>query len=129
MLFLQNTPKHYKYAIDLWKQLDESRELRRSLYFLSALALKQNNPKTAINLLSQTDPKYVTSRFIHLAAYTNNREFKNAFNILRQTINMSSNDSLPKKATTGKELVTIILFLFHPILLLICFLYRFRLMV
>lgn len=109
--FFQNTPEHYKYAIDLWKQLNGLKELHRSLYFLSALALKQNDPQTAITLVSRTDSKYVTSRFVHLAAYTKNREFKNAFGILKHTININNNNSPPQqKPTISKELVIILLY-------------------
>lgn len=60
--------------------------LKRCKCFVAALALKQNLPEKALELIG-TDTGHVTPRFIYLIASTKAGNFNDALNILTDIIN------------------------------------------
>lgn len=72
--------------------------IRRPRYLLAGLALKQNDPMLALNLLEDRE-FHAGARFIRLMAFTQSHRFNCAFDVLRQTINTYKNFKYGKMLT------------------------------
>lgn len=83
--------------------------LNRSTYLLAGLALKQNEPTLALNLLPE-DRLYVTCRFIKFIAYTQSGRFDRACEILRRTIGFYHSKSNVAKPYFGTQMVCEMIF-------------------
>lgn len=82
----QNTPEHFQYAQELFQYTKHLKPImKRSKYLLAGLALKQNEPTIALNLVHE-NKVYVSIRFIRFLAFTQSGRFDDACAILRQTI-------------------------------------------
>lgn len=70
--------------------------MSRSRYLVAGLALKQNEPAVALNLVPDSQ-LFVSIRFIRLMAFTQIGRFDHACAILRRTINYyKANQNGPK---------------------------------
>lgn len=85
--------------------------MNRSTFLLAGLALKQNEPVMALNLLPR-DNLYVTARFLKFMAYTQSGRFNRACDILRRTINYYHSRSNVAKPYFGHQMVCAIVSLF-----------------
>lgn len=106
----QNTPEHFEYAQNLWQRTKNVKQLNRSKYFVAGLALKQNQPKVALNLVSENN-LYVTVRFIQLAAFTKSGNFDRACDIIRRTIESYKLNPSENKPNFGHQMVSSIIHL------------------
>lgn len=109
MFVFQNTQEHYKYAKDLYPHVYSEHInafKRRTKYLLAGLALKQNDPMFALQLL---DPKeyQIGARFIRLIAFTQCLSFTDAFAVLYQTINMYKQGKMVNVPYYGTQVVMI----------------------
>lgn len=71
---------------------------------MAGLALKQNEPTIALNLLPE-NKLYVTIRFIRLIAFTQSGRFDRACNILRQTVDYYKRNRNGVKTYFGTQMV------------------------
>lgn len=78
--------------------------MKRMQALCAALALKQNDPKFVLKLIPRRNA-YVASRFLLLSAYTQLGKFNEAFETLRQTLELSKINMREQKPTTPEELV------------------------
>lgn len=102
---VQNTPEHYRYALDVWTAIDQRKQMNRSLLFVSALALKQNDTKNSLALIAPLDNSFATTRFLRLAIYTQSGRFIDAFGTIRAAISFDRSGKAKHKPTIGKQLV------------------------
>ncbi|RWS26477.1 pentatricopeptide repeat-containing protein 2-like protein [Leptotrombidium deliense] len=90
MNFLQNTPESFKYAVDLLSDIkkNDGTVLRRSVAFMSALALQQNDFVYALEVLSlmTTSHSYVTIRNLRIRALCQVGRLDDALMLLRACI-------------------------------------------
>ena len=64
---------------------------RRTIYFIAALALKQNRPEIAVELIARAQrPQYITSRCIKLEAYAQLKRFDEILMIFKQATTTDS---------------------------------------
>ncbi|KYM94058.1 PREDICTED: pentatricopeptide repeat-containing protein 2, mitochondrial-like [Cyphomyrmex costatus] len=87
--YKENTPETLEYGLKLWKELDEKGHIimRRATTFLSALAIKQNSPHIAIEILSTIrEARYIQIRCLKVVAYTNLKRFTEIVPILRASL-------------------------------------------
>ncbi|XP_055309558.1 pentatricopeptide repeat-containing protein 2, mitochondrial-like [Sitodiplosis mosellana] len=99
-----NTPEHFQYADELWKQAQNVKQLSRSRYLLAGLAIKQNSPKYALGLVRSPFP-YATVRFLRLAAFTQLGYYDKAIDILQQSVANFKLNSTSTKPSFGKQMV------------------------
>lgn len=102
---MQNTPGHLQYAEDLWQRTEQFKPMNRNKYFLAGLALKQNKPSIALNLVNERH-LYVTYRFIQLMAYTQSGNFDEACDILSRTIKSYKVNRSINKPNFGNQMVS-----------------------
>lgn len=100
----QNTPEHFQYAQDLFYSTKHAKQVSRSTYLLAGLALKQNEPTVALNLLPE-NRAYVTIRFIRLMAFTQSGRLDRACEILRQTAHFHKSNRNGPKPYFGIQMV------------------------
>ena len=79
-------------------------KLNRSRYLLAGLALKQNEPSIALNLVPENN-SYVTVRYLRLLAFTQSGRFEQACNILRQNIDKYNVNRNGNKPYLGTQMV------------------------
>lgn len=101
----KKTPTHYQYALDLWKTLDSDKEIKRPLYLLAAMALEQNDIKSARELIKPLNCKYVTLRYLILALDTKTHQFQYAFNTIKSVLRLDANGTARQKPAIGIGLV------------------------
>lgn len=99
-LMFQNTPETFEYALNIWKELNEKgyEFLRKATTFLTALAIKQNAPHIAIEIISTIRMvRYIDVRCLKIVAYTELKRFTEIVPILRMSL---ENDRLtaPKES-------------------------------
>lgn len=80
------------------------KQLTRSRYFLAALAINQNEPEVALNLVPESN-LFVTVRFIQFIAFTKSRTFDRACNILRRAIDSYKLNPAKSKPNFGNQMV------------------------
>lgn len=103
--FLQNTPEHYKYAKDLYPHVRHIKAFkRRTKYLLAGLALKQNDPMFALQLLDDKEFQ-IGARFIRLIAFTQCNSFDSALAVLNQTIDVYKQGKMLNVPYYGKQVV------------------------
>lgn len=75
--------------MNLWKELNEKgcQIMRRASTFVAALAIKQNSPHIAIEILStMREARYIDVRCLKIVAYTDLKRFTEIVPILRMSI-------------------------------------------
>lgn len=103
--FFQNTPEHYKYAKDLYPHVRHIKAFkRRTKYLLAGLALKQNDPMFALQLLDDKEFQ-IGARFIRLIAFTQCNSFDSALGVLSQTIDVYKQGTMINVPYYGKQVV------------------------
>lgn len=75
--------------------------MQRCADFVAGLALKQKDPKIAIELVGRKG-NHVLPRFIRIMAYTQTGEFDEALNVIEQTMKIPNSGFKP---TIGKQMV------------------------
>lgn len=101
----QNTQEHYKYARDLYPHVRHIKAFkRRTKYLLAGLALKQNDPMYALQLLDAKEFQ-IGARFIRLIAFTQCHSFDSAFAVLKQTINVFKQGRMANVPYYGTQVV------------------------
>lgn len=80
--------------------------MNRSRYLLAGLALKQNEPKIALNLVPERK-LYVSIRFIQLMAFAQMGHFDRACDILRRTIDYYKANCDGVKTYFGVQMVNL----------------------
>ncbi|KAL1129869.1 hypothetical protein AAG570_012813 [Ranatra chinensis] len=96
-----NTPESFEYAKRLWSELNEVGHypMRRAATFAAALALKQNSPHIALEILtSMRQQTYVTIRNLKVAALADLGRPDDALPILRSVL--ETDESSPEKRST-----------------------------
>ncbi|XP_031629373.1 pentatricopeptide repeat-containing protein 2, mitochondrial-like [Contarinia nasturtii] len=85
-----NTPETLQKAYTLWKKVNRNKtknQYRKSRTFVAGLALKQNDPGLALNVLEDgVDHFYVTMRHIRLLAWAQLKRFDNILRTLRMIL-------------------------------------------
>ncbi|XP_054721176.1 pentatricopeptide repeat-containing protein 2, mitochondrial-like isoform X2 [Uloborus diversus] len=85
--YKMNTPETYQFATDLVTQAREARVpiIRKALTFVIALALKQNRPDVALEILSSIDRfNNITGNNLKLMCFAGLDRVQDAFDILRR---------------------------------------------
>lgn len=88
VIHFQNTPDAFEQAYELWTRMTEvgnKVQFRKSRTFIAGLALKQNRPELALNILSG-ETTYVTMRHIKLLAWAQIGQFNQIFDMLQLLI-------------------------------------------
>lgn len=101
-----NSEDSFKYATDLWKSLLEvgHQPTRRAATFIAALALNQNAPHIAAEIISCVNTQgYVTIRNIKVAALADLNRLEDALAVLRQAVQVDNPNQV--KATFTKDVV------------------------
>ncbi|XP_011878140.1 PREDICTED: pentatricopeptide repeat-containing protein 2, mitochondrial-like [Vollenhovia emeryi] len=87
--YKENTPETFEYSLNLWKELNEKgyEIMRRATTFLAALAIKQNAPHIAIEILSTLkEVRYIHIRCLKVVAYTDLDRFTEIVPIIRASL-------------------------------------------
>lgn len=101
-----NSEDSLKYASDIWKSLLEvgHQPTRRAATFIAALALSQNAPHIAAEVISNVGAqKYVTVRNIKAAALADLNRLEDAVAVLRQAVQVDNPNQV--KVTFTKDVV------------------------
>lgn len=101
--FRLNTPESFKFASKLWQDCNNvgHQPMRRAVSFFSALAINQNQPEVALEVLSNVrQQNYVHIKVLKALALARIGRFEDALPILRTTIEagnpMIDKQTLPK---------------------------------
>jgi len=87
--YKENTPETLQYALDLWREMNDKgfKFMRRASTFLTALAIKQNSPHIAIEIVtSMRESRYIDVRCLKVLAYTDLKRFTEIVPILRTSL-------------------------------------------
>lgn len=87
--YKENTPETLEYGLKIWRELTEQGFdiVRRATVFLAALAIKQNAPHIAIEILSSLrEFRYIQVRNVKVAAYTDLKRFTDIVPIFRSSL-------------------------------------------
>lgn len=90
-LYKQNTKESYDYAVKLWHELKTvgHNPMRKAATFMAGLALNQNEPQVALEVLSNLqNQSYMTIRNIKMAALTSIGRLDDAIHVLKSVINV-----------------------------------------
>lgn len=85
----ENTPESLQYALDNWKILSQRgiRHTRRVITYIANLALKQNSPEVALEILAGSQkPGYIDNRCLKVLAFCHLKRFVDIITMFRQTI-------------------------------------------
>lgn len=100
-----NTPASFEYASALWKEATSAGALpvRRAVAFFAALALKQNSPHVALEVVANLrQHHYITIRTIKVLALAQLKRFDDAFPIVRAVLEldnpMANKQTFPKQS-------------------------------
>lgn len=105
--FKANTPESLKYATDLWTELQNVGHvpMRKGAAFVAALALKQNAPHIALEIITTVKQQnYMTCRNIKVIALSDLNRPETALPILRHVLEI--NDPSQMKHTFVQEAIT-----------------------
>ncbi|KMQ97547.1 pentatricopeptide repeat-containing protein 2 [Lasius niger] len=87
--YKENTPVTLQYALDLWREINDKgfKFMRRASTFLTALAIKQNSPHIAIEIVtSMRESRYIDVRCLKVLAYTDLKRFTEIVPIFRTSL-------------------------------------------
>ncbi|XP_029177136.1 pentatricopeptide repeat-containing protein 2, mitochondrial-like [Nylanderia fulva] len=87
--YKENTPETLQYALDLWREINDKgfTFMRRASTFLTALAIKQNSPHIAIEIVtSMRESRYIDVRCLKVLAYTDLKRFTEIVPIFRTSL-------------------------------------------
>lgn len=101
-----NTPESYKYMLELWKEMAEAgfQPMRRITTFAAALALAQNAPHVALEILFGTKSQnYTTVRNLKVLAMLELGRVDDVIPILRSVL--ESRDTMLTRQTFSREVV------------------------
>ncbi|XP_012537102.1 pentatricopeptide repeat-containing protein 2, mitochondrial [Monomorium pharaonis] len=98
--YKENTPETLDYGLKIWREVEEKgyRILRRAATFLAALAIKQDAPHIAIEILcSLKEARYIHVRNLKIIAYTDLKRFTEIVPILRSSLEHDRPHNLQKE--------------------------------
>ncbi|KAG8228418.1 hypothetical protein J437_LFUL003891 [Ladona fulva] len=101
-----NSKEYFDYAMNAWKKLQElgHNPVRRAVTFAAALAINQNSPHIALEILSCTQQlNYITVRNLKVAALADLRRPEDALPILRNVLEQDNPEQ--KKQTFTKDVM------------------------
>ncbi|RLU19175.1 hypothetical protein DMN91_007732 [Ooceraea biroi] len=84
--YKENTPEAFEYAFNIWKEMNQKGNefMRRAIAFLAGLAIKQNAPHIAIEIIStMRTARFPDTRSLKVLAYTDLKRFTEIVPILR----------------------------------------------
>jgi len=87
--YKENTPETLEYALKNWREIQEKGHIimRRATTFLAALAIKQNSPHIAVEILTSVkEARYIHIRCLKVLAYTELKRFTEIVPILRASL-------------------------------------------
>ncbi|KAH0946335.1 hypothetical protein HN011_003157 [Eciton burchellii] len=87
--YQENTPEAFKYALDMYKEMlqKDFKWTRKTLTFLAALAIKQNVPHIAVEIISTIRmSRYIDVRCLTIMAYADLKKFDEIVSILRMSL-------------------------------------------
>lgn len=87
--YKENTPETLEYGLKVWREIEGKGYMimRRATTFLAALAIKQNSPHIAIEILSSVrEARYMLVRCLKVLAYTDLNRFTEIVPILRSSL-------------------------------------------
>nr|CAD7456607.1 unnamed protein product [Timema tahoe] len=99
---LENTKESFEMAMDIWRELQTVGHipLRRSATFAAALALNQNSPQYALEIISTVrQQNYITIRNIKMAALADLGRVDDALPILRSILLVDDPDQRKQSVT------------------------------
>lgn len=105
--FKLNTPESFKYAMDLWRLMVEAghEPMRRTVTFAAGLALAQNAPHIALEILhSSKQQNYITVRNMKVLAMLELGRIDDVIPILRSILESYSGSSLHKQTFCAEVL-------------------------
>lgn len=76
----QNTPKDYEYALEVWESCEKLHQLSQAINFLAMLAINQEQPKKALEILPSID-KHFSSTNVRSLAYLACGQYNEAIEI------------------------------------------------
>lgn len=94
--YKENTPETLEYALNIWKELTEKgyMVIRRATTFLTGLAINQNAPHIAVEIISSIrESRYIDSRCLKVLAYTDLKRFTEIVPIFRSSLEHDRPDS------------------------------------
>ena len=96
---MQNTNDGLIKAIKILDEIPDSSIIpRRTLFFVAALALKQNEPEIVLKLMAKTrGTQYIIARCIKLEAYAKLKRFDDVYNILKYSMAMENPTGLKQR--------------------------------
>lgn len=105
--YKQNTPESLKYSLDLMKELRSTNALnRRSHTFVAALALAQNEPGTACEIVSTVQGQgYVTVRNIKALALIRLKRYEGGLRVLQSVVTRYDSGVPERKQTITKDVI------------------------
>lgn len=101
----QNTPESFKYLMELWSELNNVGHIpmRRAITFAAALAIKQNAPHIALEIVGTARQQhYVTVRNIKVLAFTDLNRADDALPILKAVLQVTDTTN---KQSFSKDVV------------------------
>ncbi|XP_043287812.1 pentatricopeptide repeat-containing protein 2, mitochondrial-like isoform X1 [Venturia canescens] len=104
--YKENSPDSFRYAIDLWTELNGRGYpvMRRVLIHLSALALMQGQPNIALEILSTSKkPRYIGIRCIKIMAFARIDRLYDVIPYFRNSLQLD--DSTTKKETYFRDTI------------------------
>lgn len=81
-MLLQNTKDYLDYALEIWNESNKEHQLTQTANFLAMLAINQNQPVTALEILPVSD-KHFSSTNVRLIALSDCGRFPEAIEILK----------------------------------------------
>lgn len=104
--YKENTPEAFKYAMDLWKELNTVGHvpMRKATAYAAALALNQNQPGIALEIVGTvTKGNYVTIRQLKILALIKMDRLEDIVPILRLVLEIGG--PLERKQTFCREVI------------------------
>ncbi|XP_031617531.1 pentatricopeptide repeat-containing protein 2, mitochondrial-like [Contarinia nasturtii] len=104
-----NTPEALKQAYALWKEMQSngSHQYRKSRTFVAGLAIKQNEPQLALDIIEDEEQQlYVNNRHILLLAWAQLQRYTDIIEMLKYLFEIHKNDG--KSYTTSIQVLQVI---------------------
>ncbi|KAL2727092.1 hypothetical protein V1478_007370 [Vespula squamosa] len=86
--YQENTAESYNYLLNCWKELSTNNfpPIRKLVTFLAGLALKQDSPEIALELLSLIRTRYIDSRCLKILTYSKLKRFNDIIYLLKKSL-------------------------------------------
>ncbi|KAI4501240.1 hypothetical protein M0802_003613 [Mischocyttarus mexicanus] len=86
--YRENTPESFNFLLNTWKEISNCNfpPLRRVISLLSGLAINQNSPEVALELLTLLRSNYIENRSLKVLAFTKLNRFADVSYILRYSL-------------------------------------------